>query len=120
MTTLNGTKLITVVSAGLRSPSSSRLLADEIATAVTRLSGERVEVRHVEVRDHAHAIADALLTGFPTGQLKADLESVSEADALVMVSPTFHASVAGLFKSFIDLVEPDTLRGRSSRLCIST
>ncbi|OYO20492.1 oxidoreductase [Enemella evansiae] len=108
---LNTPKLITVVSAGLRSPSSSRLLADEIATAVTRLSGERVEVRHVEVRDHAHAIADALLTGFPTGQLKTDLESVREADALVMVSPTFQASVAGLFKSFIDLVEPDSLRG---------
>lgn len=111
MSTTENTRLITVVSAGLRSPSSSRLLADEIATALTRLGGEHLEVRHVEVREHAHAIADALLTGFPTGELKADLESVAAADALVLVSPTFQASVAGLFKSFVDLIEADTLRG---------
>lgn len=124
--------VLTVVSAGLRDPSSTRLLADRIAVAAEReLAGtvhdtpaaapvegavplaavEPVEVRHVEVRRHAHAIADALLTGFPSGELAEALADVAEADALVLVTPTFQASFSGLFKSFVDLIEPDAVRG---------
>lgn len=124
--------VLTVVSAGLRDPSSTRLLADRIAVAVAaerELAGtvhdtpaaapvegaaptvEPVEVRHVEVRRHAHAIADALLTGFPSDELAEALADVAEADALVLVTPTFQASFSGLFKSFIDLIEPDAVRG---------
>ena len=36
---------------------------------------------------------------------------VEEADAVIVVTPTFQASYAGLFKSFVDLVAPNTLRG---------
>lgn len=103
-------RVLTVVSAGLRVPSSTRLLADQLAAASAQALGD-VEVRVVEVRDHAHAIADALLTGFPSGALADALRDVAEADALVVVTPTFQASYSGLFKSFVDLVEPDTLRG---------
>lgn len=107
--------ILTVVSAGLRDPSSTRLLADRIAVAAQRELGgaapDEVEVRHVEVRRHAHAIADALLTGFPAGELVGALADVTEADALVLVTPTFQASYSGLFKSFVDLVEPDAVRG---------
>lgn len=104
------TKRVTVVSAGLRSPSSTKLLADQLAAAVVERAGG-VEVRHVEVREHAHAIADALMTSFPSGELELALDRVVEADALIVVTPTFQASYAGLFKSFIDLVEAGTLRG---------
>lgn len=109
------TTRVVVISAGLRSPSSTKLLADQIGEALETRLGEAatgVEIQHVEVRNHAHAIADALLTGFPTGDLKADLASVAEADALVLVSPTFQASFSGLFKSFIDLVDADDVRGK--------
>ena len=44
--------------------------------------GHRFEVRHVEVREHAHAIVDALLTGFPSGDLARALDDVTTADAL--------------------------------------
>lgn len=101
---------LVVVSAGLRNPSSTKLLADRLGEAASRAL-EGAEVRHIEVRDHAHAIADALLTGFPTGDLKQALADVVEADALILVSPTFQASYAGLFKSFVDLIEEGTLRG---------
>jgi FMN reductase len=107
--------ILTVVSAGLRDPSSTRLLADRIAAAAERelvaVTEGGLEVRHVEVRRHAHAVADALLTGFPTGDLAAALRDVAEADALVLVTPTFQASYSGLFKSFMDLVEADDVRG---------
>lgn len=104
-------KTVVVVSAGLRTPSSTKLLADQLGAAVERTAGVGLEIRHVEVREHAHAVADALLSGFPTGELKDALESVVAADALIVVTPTFQASYAGLFKSFLDLVEAGSLRG---------
>jgi FMN reductase len=105
---------LTVISGGLRSPSSTRLLAGQLADAARHAledAGDTVDVRHVELREHAHAITDALLTGFPTGALRDALADATEADALVVVSPTFQASYSGLFKSFMDLVEAGTLRG---------
>jgi FMN reductase len=107
-------RIVTVVSGGLRAPSSTRLLADQLAEAARRAledAGDTVELRHVELREHAHAITDAMLTGFPTGALRDALADVTGADALVAVSPTFQGSYGGLFKSFMDLVEAGTLRG---------
>jgi len=107
-------RILTVVSGGLRSPSSTRLLADQLAAAARSAlvdAGVPVQVRVVELREHAHAIADALLTGFPTGPLRDALADVTTADALIVVSPTFQGSYSGLFKSFMDLVEAGTLRG---------
>lgn len=123
---------LTVVSAGLRVPSTTRMLADHLAEAAAKaLGGEQasstysnveaayaapqapsVQVTMVEVRDHAHAVMDALLSGFPTGDLKEALDQVISADALVLVTPTFQASYSGLFKSFMDLIEEGQLRGR--------
>ena len=107
-------RLLTVVSGGLRSPSSTRLLADQLATASEAAlaeAGVTVRVRVIELRELAHAITDALLTGFPTGPLREAVADVAGADALVVVTPTFQGSYSGLFKSFLDLVEAGTLRG---------
>lgn len=101
---------IVVVTAGLRSPSSTRLLADDLAAQV-RAALPDAETTVVEVREHAHAITDALLTGFASGELARVLDSVAAADGLVVVTPTFSASYSGLFKSFFDLVEPGALSG---------
>jgi FMN reductase len=105
---------LVVVSAGLRSPSSTRLLADELGEAVAAAlaaAGRTANVRTIEVREHAHAIADALLTGFPAGALREAVDDVAAADALVVVSPTFSASFSGLFKSFFDLFDAGSLSG---------
>lgn len=111
---------LVVVSAGLRVPSTTRLLADQLASAAgaaLAVNGEvsdayEVDVVPIEVRDHAHAIVDALLAGFPTGELSEALDQVAAADALVLVTPTFQASYSGLFKSFMDLIEAGRLRGK--------
>ena len=113
------TRRLTVVSAGLRVPSTTRMLATELSAAAAQaLAAEGevrdaydVVVRDVEVREHAHAIMDALLTGFPTGELAAAIEDVAAADALVLVTPVYQASFSGLFKSFVDLIEEGRLRG---------
>jgi FMN reductase len=107
------TRLV-VISAGLSDPSSTRLLADRLTEAVRgRLesAGRTVEVDVAELRPLAHAIADAMLTGFASGDLATAVASVGRADALIAVTPVFTASYSGLFKSFFDVLEPGTLEG---------
>jgi FMN reductase len=106
---------IAVVTAGLTTPSSSRLLADQLAAAVRdELSGRgiaaRVEI--IEVRDHAHDLTNNLLTGFPSAGLRKVLETVEQADALIAVTPTFSASYSGLFKMFFDVLDDKALAGK--------
>jgi FMN reductase len=105
---------IVVVTAGLSEPSSTRLLADRLAGATADGLLERgvtAEVEVVELRVHARALADHLLTGFATGALRDALDSLRGADAVIAVTPVFQASYSGLFKSFFDVVETDALRG---------
>jgi FMN reductase len=108
------TRTLAVVSAGLSQPSSTRLLADRLADATVRELedlGHTVRVETVELRDVAHAVVDAMLTRFPTGDLARALEHVTGADGLIAVSPVFTTSYSGLFKSFWDVVDPDSLTG---------
>ena len=79
---------IIVVSAGLSDPSSTRLLADLLGEATSAALGDAV-VEVVELRPLAHAVTDALLTGFPAGELAAAVEAVAQADALIAVTPVF-------------------------------
>jgi FMN reductase len=105
---------IVVVTAGLGTPSSTRLLSDRLAEASVRAleaAGEAAEVTVVELREVAHALADNLLTGFPSGDLDEAVEAVRRADGLVAVTPVFSASYSGLFKMFFDVLEPETLAG---------
>ena len=108
------TKRLAVISAGLSQPSSTRLLADRLTEAtVTELEdrGLTATVETFELRDVAHEIINAMLTGFPSGDLRAVLESVTGADGLIAVTPVFTTSYSGLFKSFIDIVDKDALTG---------
>ncbi|GAB2657924.1 FMN reductase [Prescottella soli] len=108
------TRALTVISAGLTQPSSSRLLADRLAAAAVDALTERgidADVEVVELREHAHALVDNLLTGFPSGALRSVTERVAASDGLIAVTPIFNASYSGLFKSFFDVLEPGTLDG---------
>lgn len=105
---------IVVVSAGLSQPSSTRLLADRLAVATVedlRGRGAVSSVEVVELRDHARDLVDHLLTGFPSPKLRAAIDHVLGADALIAVTPIFNASYSGLFKLFFDVLERDSLSG---------
>lgn len=101
---------LVVVSAGLSSPSSTRLLADRLAAATLERAEADVEV--IELRDLATEIAQHLVTGFPPARLAAALDAVAAADGLIAVTPVFAASYSGLFKSFFDLIDKDALTGK--------
>ncbi|MEV6104362.1 FMN reductase [Streptomyces sp. NPDC051940] len=111
MTTLK----LAVVSAGLSSPSATRLLADRLAGAARRRleeDGRQVAVEVIELRDLAVPIANNLVTGFPSPELAKAIANVVDADALIAVTPVFSASYSGLFKSFFDVLDNDSLTGK--------
>ena len=108
-------RTITVISAGLGQPSSTRMLADRLAAAtVSELAsrGLTATVETFELREVAHEIINHMLTGFPSGDLRRVLESVGAADGLIAVSPLFTTTYSGLFKSFVDILDKDSLTGR--------
>ena len=110
-------RTIAGVRAGLTQPSSTRLLADQLATAVkahlteTEI-GVDVQVVTIELRDVAHDLVNNLLTGFPAPALKQVLDVVAGADGLIAVTPTFNASYSGLFKMFFDVLGDEALVGK--------
>ncbi|TDU89553.1 FMN reductase [Kribbella voronezhensis] len=108
-------RTIAVVSAGLTTPSSTRLLADQLTAAVRdNLDGRGTpyQVRVFELRELAHDLTNNLLTGFPSKELGEVLEYVVQADALIAVTPTFSASYNGLFKMFFDVLDDKALVGK--------
>ena len=112
---------IAVVTAGLSNPSSTRMLADRLAAAsVSALramttpsdpEGIEAEVDVFELRDYAHDITNNLLTGFAAPALESMINAVVSADAIIAVTPIFSTSYSGLFKSFVDILDPDALTG---------
>lgn len=105
---------IAVVSAGLSNPSSTRMLADRLAAATLAALAERgidASIDTIELRDLAHDITDNLLTGFAPPALERAINAVVSADAVIAVTPIFSTSYSGLFKSFIDVLDPDALTG---------
>jgi len=105
---------IVVVSGGLSQPSSTRMLADRLAEAtVAELTRRGIDtvVEVVDLRGLAHDVVDMTLTGYARPDLAAALSALTGADGVIAVTPVYAASYAGLFKSFVDVVEPDALTG---------
>ncbi|UYM04342.1 FMN reductase [Solicola gregarius] len=105
---------IVVISAGLGQPSTTRMLADRLAEAAKRRLrelGAGASVDTYELRGLAHQVTDAMLTGFAGPDLQTVLTAVEDADALIVVTPTFQGSYGGLFKSFMDVVDAEALIG---------
>lgn len=90
-------KRLTIVSAGLGQPSSTRLLADRLAQATAgalRARGTDTEVETLELRDHAHDVTTRLVNGYSTPELEEAVERLTGADAAIVVTPVFAASAA--------------------------
>ena len=102
---------LAVVTAGLRRPSSTRLLSDRLAAAVVSTLGT-ADVEVIEVRDHAHDLVNHLVSGYPSETLEAALATVTGSAGLIAVTPTISASYSGLFKSFFDVLDEGALAGK--------
>lgn len=105
---------LVAISAGLGRPSSTRLLADQLGQATSAeleardLAGT---VRTIELRDIAHDVVNTMLTGFPAGEVREVLDAVEGAHGLIAVTPLFNTTYSGLFKSFVDILNKESLTG---------
>ena len=112
------TTRLTIISGGLREPSSTRLLADRLEASVrTELAALDItaESSFVELRPLGRPIMDAMLTGLVAAPLESAFETVASADGVIAVTPAFNASFSGLFKSFFDVLPPESLSDRTGR-----
>ncbi len=115
MTEQSSTYRILAVSAGLSTPSSTRMLTDQLTretAAALGKDGSEILVETVELREHAHDLTDALLTRFPSERLAMVIEQVRAADAVIAVTPIFNLGPAGLFKLFFDALDIELWKGR--------
>ncbi|WP_026917214.1 CE1759 family FMN reductase [Gordonia shandongensis] len=107
-------RTLLVISAGTSTPSSTRLLADQLADAVTAgvtARGEEIAVDVLELGPLAAPMATMMTSGVPPAELVAAHERVAAADGVVAVTPVFAASYSGLFKMFFDTLDPAALTG---------
>jgi FMN reductase len=106
---------IAVLSAGLSTPSSTRLLADRLASATADALRERgvpTEIVRIELRELGHALVDQAVTGFDAPSLREAFEATQRADGLIAVTPVYSASYSGLFKLFFDGLDREGLAGK--------
>jgi FMN reductase len=106
---------IVVITAGISQPSATRLLADRLRGAVSGAFGDSSTELHVEIvelREYARDLANNVVAGFPSPRLGAVIDRVSSADGLVAVTPIYTGSYSGLFKMFVDVLDPDALAGK--------
>lgn len=101
-------KRIVAISA---SPSRSSKTAMFVDYVLAELGDCVADSRHIKVRDIEPA---ALLSGnYKDEGLRSAVESVDNADAVIIATPIFKASYSGLLKSFLDLLPQFGLAGKS-------
>jgi FMN reductase len=105
------TRLV-VISAGVNEPSVTRMLADRIAqTSLEQLreQGSSGSVSVIELAPLAVDIARATVAGLRSDELRAAMDQIAHADAIIAAVPVYKAGISGLFKSFVDLLDNDLL-----------
>jgi FMN reductase len=106
---------LVVVSAGTSDPSSTRLLADRIASRATALAARHqntVTVSVIELRELAADVASALTSPLITPKLEQAIAALGQADGIVASTPVYKAGPSGLFTSFFDVLDNDLLIGK--------
>jgi FMN reductase len=106
---------LVVVSAGTGDPSSTRLLADRIASRATALAARHentLTVSVIELRELAADIASALTSQLITPKLEQAIAALGQADGIVASTPVYKAGPSGLFTSFFDVLDNDLLIGK--------
>jgi FMN reductase len=106
---------LVVVTAGTSDPSSTRMLADQVAQRVADLAGRRgneVVTRVIDLRELATEITTAMLSQLVGPKLQKAIDALGEADGIVASTPVYKAGPSGLFTSFFQVLDNDLLIAR--------
>ncbi|MDE1158384.1 MAG: FMN reductase [Neorhizobium sp.] len=106
---MSGLKLVGFAGSYNR-PSKTRTLVEYIATH----AGQQyhVDTRVFDLADLGPSLGHAQRQGDLDAAARQVVDAVVSADILVIGSPTYKGSYPGLFKHFIDLIDPDQLRAK--------
>ncbi len=105
---------LVVVHAGTSDPSSTRLLADRIASRAVVLGTERglsFEVQSIDLRPLAADITNALVSQLVSPALEKAIELLRDADGIIASTPVYKAGASGLFTEFFQVLDNDLLIG---------
>ncbi len=105
-----GRAKIVGVSGSPQRPSRTTALVEAIAGEVARRHPADVAV--LDLVGLGGALGAARSARELTGDAAAAVAAIEEADLLVVASPVYKGSYAGLFKHLFDLVDPNALAGR--------
>ncbi|HWM15414.1 MAG TPA: NAD(P)H-dependent oxidoreductase, partial [Microbacterium sp.] len=103
---------LTIITAGVSDPSTTRLLADRAAQQtidLLREAGTTAVVSVIELGPLAVDIARAIVSGHLGDNVQQAIERLGQADAIIASTPVYKAGISGLFKSFVDLIDNDLL-----------
>lgn len=93
-------------------PSRTRLLVEEIAARAVAAFGGQAHVFDIADLGPDFGTLRQPQTGPQAGPHRRHLEAFLGADALIVASPVYKGSYTGLFKHFLDLIEPPALAGK--------
>lgn len=97
-------------SGNITRPSKTFAFVDHIVQEIGRRNG--LAARSWDVEDLGPSLASARRVSGLDEPAQAILQAITEADILVIGSPTYKGSYTGLFKHFFDLLDPAALRGK--------
>jgi FMN reductase len=103
---------LVVVTAGTSDPSSTRMLADQLAQRVTDLAsrrGDQVTTQVIDLRELATEITTAMVSQLAGPKLQQAVAALGEADGIVASTPVYAAGASGLFTSFFQVLDSDLL-----------
>lgn len=101
---------LVVVNAGTGDPSSTRLLADRTAQRVAALT-DGIDAQVIDLREIAADVTTALVSQHVSPALRSAMDAVAGADGIIAATPVYAAGPSGLFTSFFQVLETDTLVG---------
>lgn len=113
-TTPSTPRRLVTVNAGTSDPSSTRLLAERIASRTAAIGEEHglaVEIRSIELRALANDVGAALTSGLVSPELQRASDLLHGADGVVASTPVYKAGPSGLFTSFFQVLDNDLLIG---------
>jgi FMN reductase len=103
---------LVVVTAGTSDPSSTRMLADQLAQRVADLAGRRgnqVATRVIDLRELATEVTTAMVSRLVGPKLQDAVAALADADGIVASTPVYAAGASGLFTSFFQVLDNDLL-----------
>lgn len=101
--------LIVGFSGNLSRPSSTRRFVESVAESLAKQAGLQHAVFDIEDLGTSLAAARSVADLDPAAKV---IQTIIEAEALVIGSPTYKGSYTGLFKHVFDLLDPADLRGK--------